>query len=268
MTIQTTALPAEPVFLFAFSICTLMTDPQQYQGMLASFEQAGFDNRDCEFLMIDNSVQNQCDAYQGLNRLLTAAQGRYIICCHQDILLEFDRRPVLEQALIRLEQQDPAWAIVGNAGGTHHLGQRLTVRISDPHGENRHHGQLPARVHSLDENFLLLKNSANLGLSHDLQGFHHYGTDLCLQANHRGLHCYVIDFHLRHLSKGVLNPAFFDSKKRFIACYQQRLRSRWLRLPCTPIFLSGQIWLNRLANRPWVYRYVKRWQKLFKRKGD
>ena len=264
MSINATPVSSTKTFPYAFSICTLVTEKAQYERMLNSFEQAGFTQADCEFLFVDNSEGNQWDAYQGINRLLNAAQGHYILCCHQDILLDFDQRPTLEQALTTLEQRDPLWAVVGNAGGTTHLGQRLNIRITDPHGQNRHTGQLPARVLSLDENFLLLKNTANLGLSHDLHGFHHYGTDLCLQAAHRGLHCYVINFHLRHLSAGSRDHAFYASKKIFIKRYQQRFRARWLRLPCTPLFISGSPWRNTLCNQPFVYRWAKRLHKLFK----
>ncbi len=261
MTITATSLALTPHFPYAFSICTLVTDKAQYQRFLTSFENAGFNNSDCEFLYIDNSENNQADAYQGINRMIHAASGRYLICCHQDILLDFDQRPTLEQQITILEQQDPNWAILGNAGGTDNLGIPLKVRITDPHADNRHSGSLPARVLSLDENFLVLKKTANLGLSHDLKGFHHYGTDFCLHADMLGFHCYVIDFHLRHLSAGTRSPHFYHSKKLFINRYQQRLRSRWLRSPCTPLFLSNSSWRNSLCNCPLAYRWVKKWHK-------
>ena len=56
-------------------------------------------------------------------------------------------------------------------------------------------GELPAKVHTLDENFIVVRRAANLSLSHDLDGFHLYGTDLCLIADVLGGNRYVIDFH-------------------------------------------------------------------------
>ena len=55
--------------------------------MLQSFFSQGFDEEICEFIYIDNSTQNTFEAYAGLNRFLREAKGKYIIICHQDILL-------------------------------------------------------------------------------------------------------------------------------------------------------------------------------------
>lgn len=263
MSITPTVVNVDPDFPYAFSICTLVTQTEPYKQMLASFEQAGFGAGDCQFLMIDNRYHNQSDAYQGINRLLNAAQAPYVIICHQDILLNHDLRPQLERQLALLEQQDPCWAVAGNAGGANHLSHPLKIRISDPHGSNRYHGPLPSRVASLDENFMVIKKLARLGLSCDLRGFHFYGLDICLQAEHRGWHCYVVDFHLTHLSPGVRSEAFDHCKRQLIARYQQRWRPRWLRLPCSAIYLSASAWRNRWFNQKWVYKWVKRYCRWF-----
>ena len=55
-------------------------------------------------------------------------------------------------------------------------------------------GELPAKVHTVDENFIVVRRATNLSLSHDLDGFHLYGTDLCVIADILGGNCYVIDF--------------------------------------------------------------------------
>ncbi len=67
-----------------YSICTLVTNPGEYNEMLDSFIAAGFTAGDCEYLCIDNSGGNTLDAFAGGNLFLDTAQGRYVILCHQD----------------------------------------------------------------------------------------------------------------------------------------------------------------------------------------
>jgi len=159
------------------------------------------------------------------------------VLCHQDLRLIEDGADRLEAVLSELEARDAGWAVAGNAGGTG-LG-RLAMRISDPHGENRRIGSLPERAMSLDENFLVLKRSARIGLSRDLTGFHFYGADLCLAADIMGHSAYVIDFHLRHLSDGRISPAFYQARAAFRAKWSRALRPRWMQTTCGVMRLSG-----------------------------
>ena len=55
--------------------------------MVESFRTAGFTAGDTEFLYVDNSDQNALDAFAAYNLFLRVAKGRYIILCHQDIIL-------------------------------------------------------------------------------------------------------------------------------------------------------------------------------------
>lgn len=112
------------------------------------------------------------------------------------------------------------------------------MRITDPHGANQKLGELPAKVESLDENFILLKSSALLGFSVDLSGFHLYGADICLNASARGLSAYVIDFHLRHLSGGNIDESFMRQADAFEQKYRNFFKPRWLKTTCTAIPLT------------------------------
>jgi hypothetical protein len=230
--------PNNPV---RFSICTLVTSRAEYAEMLTSFRAGGFAEPSSEFLFIDNSIRNAFTAYDGLNRLLEAARGEFIVLCHQDLRLIEDGAERLSSLLARLNARDPSWAVAGNAGGTG--AGRLAMRISDPHGDDRRIGDLPERVMSLDENFLVLKRSARIGFSRDLSGFHFYGADICLAADILGYSAYVIDFHLRHLSDGRISPAFYAARAAFRAKWSRALRPRWMQTTCGLIRLSG----NRLG---------------------
>ncbi|MEY3501198.1 MAG: hypothetical protein RL308_2871 [Bacteroidota bacterium] len=87
-----------------YSICTLVTIKEEYQEMMSSFVEAGFDTSFCEFLYIDNTTHNKSEAYQGLNYFLQKAKGKYIILCHQDILICHDKIDRLEQCIADLDQ--------------------------------------------------------------------------------------------------------------------------------------------------------------------
>lgn len=196
---------------FPFSICTLVTRPDQYRAMLRSYRDAGFGD-DCEYLCIDNSRGNVLDAFGGCDAFLAEARGEYVILTHQDVELAFDDRAALERRLRELSELDPDWGACGNSGGVS-LG-RHAIRISDPHGEDTRIGDLPQRVTALDENFIVVRRGANLCLSRDLAGYHMYGADLCVMADVKGHRCYVIDFHLRHLSGGTADAGFYASTLR------------------------------------------------------
>lgn len=225
-----------------YTVASLVVDHDHYREMLVSFRAAGFDAPDCEFIYLDNSAANGHSAYSGLNRLIGEARGDFVILCHQDVRVLPDRRADLDRRLAELERLDPAWALAGNAGGT--APGQLALRISDPHGRDRRVGTLPAAVASLDENFIVLRRAAILGFSHDLDGFHFYGADICLAADIMGYSAYVIDFHLEHLSQGNVSPAFHDCERRFRAKWARALRGRWLQTTCALVFVSG----DRIAN--------------------
>jgi hypothetical protein len=208
--------------------------------MVSTFEARGFAGNDCEYLFLDNSRSNAFDAYEGLNLFLNNARGEYIIVCHQDVELLSDGRDQLDVVIAELEAKDPAWAVIGNSGGV--SPGRLAIRITDPHGADQKTDQLPVRVRSLDENFLVVRRRANLALSHDLGGFHLYGTDLCIIADILGWRSYVVDFHLHHLSPGYREQSLSQSRVAMIKKYAHALRFRWVMSPCELLFLSGGPW--------------------------
>jgi hypothetical protein len=223
---------------FAFSICTLVTDRREYAEMIRSFVAAGFDPGSCEYLYVDNNPGNRHDAYAGINRFLAAATGRYVILCHQDVLLRFDGRPQIERRLAELDARDPAWALAGNAGGTRR--GAIAVHITDGLGEHLPQVALPARAVSLDENFIVIRRDAGLGASADLQGFHLYGTDLCLIADVLGRGAWIIDFHLFHKSRGSRDESFRRGREALIAKYRRAFADRFVRTTCTKFYVSGR----------------------------
>lgn len=238
-----------------YSICTLVSNFEQYEKMYESFVKSGFVDDDTEYLVADNSVKNNFDAFVAYNQFLNSACGKYIILCHQDILLDFDNRNVLETRLSELDEIDPFWAVVGNAGSAG-FGRNL-ARVTDPYAEDLSRGDFPVRVFSLDENFILVKNSANLAVSHDLNGFHLYGTDLCLIADILGRTCYVVDFHLRHLSAGTVDERFYTVRDNLVRKYMRALRPRFMQTMIDRFFLSGSRFLNLCLNHKRLLVLIK-----------
>jgi hypothetical protein len=247
-------------FTTDFTICTLVTNLPEYEEMVESFNKAGFTEENSEFFYIDNSNGNAHDGYSGLNKFLNTATGTYIIICHQDILLNFDTVNVLKQRIAELDALDPDWAILGNAGFAGFT--EKFYRISDPWGSNTHLGTLPAKVKSLDENFLVIKNEANLALSHNLKGFHLYATDLCTIASILGWNAYVIDFHLYHKSAGNCSESFFNSKMEFINKYSKLIKPFAIRTTCTMMLITGCSFFNRVINKKLFYSIKKRLESL------
>lgn len=213
-----------------YSFCSLVTDLAEYRAMVDAFRAKGFTSVDCEFLYVDNSETNRLDAFVAYNRFLQLARGRYIVLCHQDILPLQDGRERLDFLLDELSAKDANWALCGNAGGQ--TNGEYVVRIT--HG-NAHNmtvgGPCPARVMSLDENFIVARRDANLALSHDLSGFHWYGSDLCIIADILGWHAYVIDFHIYHRSTGNMKEDYRAKATAFREKYAYAFRSRWQYVP-------------------------------------
>lgn len=243
-----------------FSVCTLVTNIEEYFQMRDSFYVAGFNADNSEFIYIDNSSHNKYDGYSGLNRFLEVAKGKYIILCHQDILLKFDDIEILKQRISEVDEIDSDWALLGNAG--YQDFNRIALRITDPYGDDRNYGSFPAKVVSLDENFIVAKKSANLALSHDIIGFHLYGTDMCTISAILGYSTYVIDFHLLHKSGGTCGSNFHEAKRKLIEKYRKALAPKYIRTPCTNLFLSNCRFLNYLLNKKIMYSFKKRYDYL------
>jgi hypothetical protein len=236
---------AEPRPCPDYSICTLVTDAAQYRSCLDSFRAAGFTAPDCEFLYADNTAGNAFDGYTGLNRFLATARGRTIILCHQDILLRPHGRTQLDACIADMHRRDPCWAVLGSAGarpdGT------LALRMTDPRNPAPNETPVPARCISLDEAFLVVRAEANLALSRDLEGFHLYGTDLCLIADILGWTAWIIDFQLHHLSPGNTGAAFDAARTDMIRKYRRALRPRIIATTCTTMPLTSSPLLARLG---------------------
>lgn len=248
---------------YRYSVCTLVTNIEEYGQMVQSFIDAGFTQDICEFRYIDNSSVNSFEAYKGLNLFLQNAQGEYIILCHQDILLNFHHIAQLEQQMQEITDLDPNWAILSNAGGIENdLYQRAALNVAYPDGFYQRVGKLPQKVISVDENFILVKRSANLALSGDLKGFHLYGTDICLVAELLGYSAYAIDFKLLHKSYGTPNETYYKILEQLINKYRHFMRSRRIITTIADFYLSESDLRKSLFESKWGKKVTRKITKI------
>ncbi len=234
-----------------FSICSIITNMKEYDAMKYSFIQHGF-QENTEYLIADNTIHNNFNAYEAINIFLQDATGEFIIIVHQDVRC-IDFCNDLLTILDKLDKFDSNWAVCGNAGGNNY--KELYYHLNN-NGKIRKSHKLPAKVRSLDENFLVVKNRANIAVSSDLEGFHFYGTDICLVADFLGYTSYVIPFMVEHLSKGNLEE-LEKYKPIFIHNYGRKLRERFIQTTCTKFFLSNGTGKNKFYNSPVIFFLLK-----------
>jgi len=259
---------AELPYRYRYAICTLVSNLDEYGRMFDSFIEAGFTTGDCEYRYVDNTNGNSFDAYRGINQFLQNADAKYIIICHQDILLKFDKRVDLEQRIAELDTIDNNWAILGNAGTNNPY--LLSMKITHADLVCHKVGVLPSKVNSLDENFILVKKSANIALSGNLSGFHLYGTDICLIAACLGYSAYAVEFSLLHLSMGKKDDSFYLLSEQIQAKYSFFFRNRYIKTTVTRFFLSSNGILRFVMDISFVqnivrlfYKYKYKWFKKY-----
>lgn len=260
MVLQPKMIQKEKEYDFEYSFCTLMTNSIEYNEMLESTVKIGFNDSNTEFLCMDNSAGNQFDGYSGINRAIVEAKGRYLIFCHQDIVFCFDEKNKLDNCLEELNAIDPKWAVAGNAGRNSY--GRTRIRISDPSSSDAKYGDFPAKVRSLDENFLVINRSESIFCSSNMSGFHLYATDFCVNARANSRFCYVIDFHLFHKSSGKIDSSYIKTMNELVAVHIERKRTQVVFTMCLNFVLSGSkimaaVFKNQLA--------FKKFQSILKR---
>jgi len=231
-------------------ICTIANDLNQYEEMKSSFVQAGFDEDQCRYSLFDNSIVNIYEPYSTFNQALSNTTEPYIIFCHQDVLLnQGEGFEQLVKAIDEVEKLDPTWAVLGNAGCDRYFNG--IFHLTAPSLIPDQSVQYPAKVHSFDENFLVVKTSAAIRCSADLEGFHLYASDLCLNAIQQGYSCYVISFHLTHLSGGNKNQAYWDLRVKFQNRWSQKFLFCYMRSPSSGrvMCLSRYSWLRTVLDK-------------------
>lgn len=136
------------------------------------------------------------------NAGLAQAQTDVVVLAHQDVYFPEGWIGALEKAVTQLEATDPHWAVLGVWGIPraaepvgHLYCAGLQRTLGDPFAA-------PVPVQSLDELVLIVRKSSGVRFDERLGGYHFYGTDICLEANRRGLQAYAISAFCLHNTNG------------------------------------------------------------------
>jgi hypothetical protein len=198
-----------------------------------------------EQLLFQRGYASAAYAY---NNALEMARNEIVIFAHQDMYFPHDWISSLERALSYLEWHDPNWGVLGGFGVTARK-DRYGHVYSSGLGVIGNPVDKPTPVQTLDEIVLIVRKSSRLSFDTALNGFHFYGSDLCLQAAARGMRSYVIPGFCVHNTQmyPVLPPEFYS-------CYRQ-FKQKWR--SCLPVHTSC-ITVSSL-NIPFTLRRMREW---------
>lgn len=242
---------------FTYSICTIVNDMDEYELMKTTFINCGFTETAAEYLYFDNTGGNKYDAYSAIKQALGNAANRFIIMVHQDVRC-IDPVEKLNALLNNLNDMDPNWAVCGNAGVAGYHEKAINISYENEIWTNE---QIPIKVKTLDENFLILDTQKKIQLSPLLSGFHMYGTDLCLHAGSNGYTCYVLPFMVKHLSKGNLKN-LNEYIPYFLKNAAYATSPGYVETTCTKFYLSTDKNITTAANNRLVFYFIKFFQRL------
>lgn len=168
------------------------------------------------------------------NAGVAQAETDVVVLTHQDVYFPSGWSEKFQKALEALYRTDPNWAVAGS-WGVHHSGARAGHIYCAGLGRTLGgHSEMPREVRTLDEVFLVLRKSSQVRFDESLPGYHFYGSDLCLEAERRGMKCYAIAAFCIHNTNGygMLPWQFWKS--------YLMMRRKWKKVlpiitPCTEI---------------------------------
>jgi GT2 family glycosyltransferase len=182
-----------------FSIVTLVNDIHVYRNFTTSLKQQDGEHS-VEVIAIPNfhNIFNGCG--KGLNTALDISSGKYVIFCHQDIIVPKDWLIRLKRAIQSLETDNIKWGVIGPAGVT--LNSVPYYYLLDGKGERLHTPQNPRNdVFCLDELCMVIKKENNLRFRDEhISGYHFYGLDICSDAKKKGLRNFAVNAWCHHSS--------------------------------------------------------------------
>ena len=182
------------------------------------------------------------------NAGLAEARNEIVVFAHQDIFLPSEWTADIGRALSHLAVADPNWGALGLVGVEKVFPGRIAGFCYST-GLQSFVGKpfcAPIEVSSLDEIVLVLRRSSGLKFDVNLPGFHLFGTDICMEAERRGMKCYAASAFCIHNTNGIKRlPAAFWRAYLYLRCkWQDRLP---IRTCCTTITKWGAPAIYQIA---------------------
>jgi hypothetical protein len=187
-----------------------------------------------EFLILENSA-GEWNSYSAIRHFIKNGKGDFIVILHDDISFNSVQYNQLVKEIQRVTNIDPKASLFGVAGISidRHRG---VGHFYDGQGEHNLGFHKSGQVDSLDECLLVIKKGVGINVSDELNGYHFYGSDLCVNARQKGLSCYVIDFPITHFSTGNINGSFFEAREEFEKHLQKKRLNQFITTTCTVLY--------------------------------
>lgn len=157
--------------------------------------------RDADEVLIQSGFATVSAAY---NDAIERSRNDLIVFAHPDVYLPTSWHPSLRESVAALDRLDPSWAVFGlfgrngagnNVGFTYSTGMGCFVGVPF---------ETPERARTVDEFVFAVRKSSGLRFDEALPGAQSQlcATDLCLEAERRGLGVFVIPAFAVHNSNG------------------------------------------------------------------
>ena len=187
-----------------FSIITIVNRENIYQEFKKSLSQQ--QQVDYELIKINNDNNQFKSARKAYNEASKKATGKYLVFIHPDI--RFLDEMALHDILVSAVNIDD-FDIVGIAGSPVRMHKGHFILLTTLKQGKRKEGigdpiTSPTEVQTVDECFFIMKKSywEKIPFS-NIEGWHMYAVEQCLQATLDGKKNYVIPSRIWHLSAGV-----------------------------------------------------------------
>ena len=205
-----------------FSIVTIVNDLEKYTGFCQSLNSQK--NIKYELLPIYNLDGAYQSARKAYNSILDSCNGKYIIFTHPDIRLEETETLFsVKEYAERIE----TLGVIGVAGATFDEGNinKRIIYSNILHGKDKNPAGIqierPEKVQTVDECFFLIQREFILKNKFaQVDGWHLYAVELCLQYILQDRINYVIPVKMWHMSDGKsLDVNYVYQLERLIKIY-------------------------------------------------
>lgn len=134
-------------------------------------------------------IRDAASQASALNKGIELAETDLVICPHQDVYFQPGWLERIEQLAATTPQP---WGVLGAAGTT------FNGAMYGTHSGLGMDGYRHVAAQTLDGSLLILRKSSGLRFDENLDRFHGYDVDVCLESLGRGFFNFVVDLPMEH----------------------------------------------------------------------